>query len=132
MQSTHPHSRRGHQGKPAAAYSAAPVLEMLEGRQLMSVTMPTVEPMAAMPAGPLGPSMHAPLVASAGAPLSLGAGAAFDGVVDGTGTGGDGSPDGGGDTVMARSLWSRLKGAAKWVGNHIVIGLHNIGYKGTF
>jgi hypothetical protein len=105
---------------------------MLEGRQLMSVTMPTVGPMAAMPAGPLGPSMHAPLVANAGAPLNLGAGAAaVDGVVDGTGTGG-GSPDGGGETVMARSLWSRLKGAAKWVGNHIVIGLHNIGYKGTF
>ena len=26
----------------------------------------------------------------------------------------------------------RVKGAAKWVKNHVVIGLHNIGIKGTF
>ena len=127
MQSTHRHSRRGHQGKPAAAYSAAPVFEMLEGRQFMSVA-PMVGPMAATPAGPLGSSMHAPLVANAPAAAAVDAAPG----ADGTDTGGGGTPTDGGDTVMARSLWSRVKGAAKWVKDHVVIGLHNIGYKGTF
>ena len=92
----------------------------------MSVA-PMGEPMAAMPARPLCPSIHMPMVASAPAAADVDAAPG----ADGTDTGG-GTPTDGGDTVMARSLWSRLKGAAKWVGNHIVIGLHNIGYKGTF
>lgn len=126
MQNTHRHSRRGRQGKPAAAYSAAPVFEMLEGRQLMSVA-PSVGLMAAMPAGALGPSMHAPLVANVPAAVAVNAAPS----VGGTGTGGT-PTGGGGGTVMARSLWDRVKGAAKWVKNHVVIGLHNIGIKGTF
>jgi hypothetical protein len=34
--------------------------------------------------------------------------------------------------VEAKSVWGRIKGAAKWVKDHVVIGLHNIGIKGTF
>jgi hypothetical protein len=128
VQSTNRHSRRGHQGRSlAAAYSAAPVFEMLEGRQLMSVTVPSMGPTAMMAAGSMGPSMHAPLVANGATAMAVSAATS----IGGTGTGG--TPTGGsGGTVMARSLWDRLKGAAKWVKNHVVIGLHNIGYKGTF
>ncbi len=31
-----------------------------------------------------------------------------------------------------RSFWSRVKGAAKWVKDHVVIGLKSIGIKGKF
>ena len=65
------------------------------------------------------------------ASLNLNASAAAVNAADGTGTGG-GTPTGGGTVTAARSLWSRVKGAAKWVKDHVVIGLHNIGYKGTF
>jgi len=42
-------------------------------------------------------------------------------------------PPSGGNTVAAKkSLWGKIKAAAKWAKDHIVIGLHNIGIKGTF
>ncbi len=31
-----------------------------------------------------------------------------------------------------RSFWSRVKAAAKWVKDHVVIGLNKIGIKGKF
>ena len=31
-----------------------------------------------------------------------------------------------------KSFWSRLKAAAKWVRDHVVIGLDKIGIKGKF
>jgi len=31
-----------------------------------------------------------------------------------------------------RSFWGAVKGAATWVKNHVVAGLHSIGIKGTF
>lgn len=31
-----------------------------------------------------------------------------------------------------KSFWSRVKAAAKWVKNHVVIGLNKIGIKGKF
>ena len=34
--------------------------------------------------------------------------------------------------VRGGSLWSRLKDAAVWVKDHVVIGLNKIGLKGKF
>jgi len=31
-----------------------------------------------------------------------------------------------------KSIWGHIKDAAKWVGNHVVVGLHYIGIKGSF
>jgi hypothetical protein len=43
------------------------------------------------------------------------------------------TPTAGNDTASAkRSLWSRVKAAAKWAKDHVVIGLNKIGLKGTF
>jgi len=35
-------------------------------------------------------------------------------------------------SVRGGSVWSGIKSAAKWVKNHVVIGLNKIGIKGTF
>ena len=105
------------------------MFETLEARQLMSV-VPSVALMAT-PTGAAGTSMHAPLVAKVTAAATTpAANAGVTGVVGGNGTGG--TPTGGGTVAAKKSLWDRLKGAAKWVKNHVVIGLHNIGIKGTF
>ena len=34
--------------------------------------------------------------------------------------------------VRGGSFFSRIKAAARWVKDHVVIGLHNIGIKGKF
>lgn len=34
--------------------------------------------------------------------------------------------------VRGGSIWSRLKAAARWVKDHVVIGLNKIGLKGKF
>jgi hypothetical protein len=41
-------------------------------------------------------------------------------------------PPTGGTTVAAKSLWGKIKAAAKWAKDHIAIGLDHIGIKGTF
>lgn len=132
MQSKRHYPVRRHPGQHSAASSA---FETLESRQLMSVAAPSAEPMGAMLAAvPAGTSLNVPLVAPAapdGGAVSPTAGAAgVTVVVPDNGT--EDPPPAGDGTAEARSLWDRLKGAAKWVKNHVTATLHSIGIKGTF
>lgn len=134
----HP-SARSHRGEPAAHPPSSPsaLFETLESRQLMSVAAPTMESTGAMlAADPAGAASYAPLAApgtaATDAPAADAAGVTVAAPGDGTvdpppppSTGDDG-------TAEARSLWDRLKGAAKWVKNHVTATLHSIGIKGTF
>ena len=141
MQGTRHHSTRDRRGS-AADHFTTPILEMLESRQLMSV-VPSVGLLGTGLAGPIGGATHAPPVAQAAATNAAGAAngtpvpnplrsVASAAVVTGVPGSGAGSPSSGGQVSAAKSLWGRIKGAAKWVKDHVVIGLHNIGVKGKF
>ena len=135
MQSKRHYSVRRHAGKPASHSSAAAssaLFETLESRQLMSVAAPTVEPMGAMLVA--APSSSYALPAVQAAPDSVAVSPAVDAGVTivAPGTGDEQPPPAGDDTAAAKSLWDRVKGAAKWVKNHVTATLSSIGIKGTF
>jgi hypothetical protein len=128
----HPSSR--HAKHKAAAHTAASFFETLEGRQLMSVA-PAVGPVAAIRVAPV-PAMQMPLVARA-TPLVSGtpnASAVRVNVAVSTLSAGDVpvNPGPGGTVMAKKSLADRLKAAARWAKDHIVIGLNKIGIKGTW
>jgi hypothetical protein len=140
MQSKLHQSSRSRQAK-AAAHSAAAGFETLESRQFMSVapsigSVGMVGPIHATtlsapkaPAVPTG-TKTVLAVAKPATAVQVNASAAVNSASGGTVVV---TPPGGGNTVAAKkSLWGKIKGAAKWAKDHIVIGLHNIGIKGTF
>jgi hypothetical protein len=143
MKTTQQKSARRQQS--AATFSAFG-LETLESRQLMSVTAG----MAAVGSSALLASVQSPAIVMSKTPVVASAATttlvtksapivspvkSVDlqvTAVKTSGTTPTPPPPSGGNTVMARSLWGKIKAAAKWAKDHVVIGLHHIGIKGTF
>ena len=134
MQNKLHQSRRLQQGKSAAARFG---FEMLESRQFMSAS-PLAAPLAA-PLGSLG-TVHVAAITATKTPVAVNATTAHGAVQTAspsaisTVAGGTvvTTPPPGNGVSAARSVWGAIKGAAKWVGKHVVIGLNKIGVKGTF